>query len=324
MGDRTGGRALDDRLDLFVVPTYAPGQLGNARRTAELAAAHGFRPVIVCNSASASAALADDPRAMSVGANTGYGGAAALVAGTVEFETLVLCNDDLIFTDESMAGLRVALDGLRQVDGQGGRAAVLGFLPREHPGVVPLPDVRGVLAIVTGLAAVTRRRRERAAGRAADPVKAPVVSSAGVRRLADGLGFPFVCVAITRQAWDGLGGFDPRFPLYFEDTDLLTRARRAGIPVSVALGDCTHTRTSSGRTVLAHILPLMALGARNYLELHRGLPRAAAAALVTGGLAARTVCWLPLRPNRKSELRGILGAVSAVWRREPAPMPPWS
>ena len=92
----------------------------------------------------------------------------------------------------------------------------------------------------------------------------------------------------------------------------------------VAAGDCTHVRTSSGRTVLPYILPLMAVGARNYLQVHRGLSRAAAAVLVTGGLLARTVCWLPIRPDRRSEFRGILRAVAATWSRRPTPMPPWS
>ena len=186
---------------------------------------------------------------------------------------------------------------------------------------MPLPGVRGVLSLVTGLAAVTRPHRERVARRAARPSPA---GPDGARPLADGLGFPFICVAITHEAWDGLGGFDPRFPLYFEDTDFLTRAHRAGTSVRVALGDCTHVRTSSGRTVLPYILPLMSVGARNYLQLHCRLPRPAAAALVTGGLAVRTVCWLPLRPSRKSELRGILRAVAAIWSRGPTPMPPWS
>ncbi len=142
--------------------------------------------------------------------------------------------------------------------------------------------------------------------------------------LAEGLGFPFICVGITRKAWDTLGGFDARFPLYFEDTDLLTRAHQADIPVRVAVGDCTHVRTSTGRTVLPYILPLMAVGARNYLQFHHRMPRVAAAGLVTGGLAIRTVCWLPVRPDRRSELRGIVRAVAAVWSRRPSPMPPWS
>jgi GT2 family glycosyltransferase len=34
------------------------------------------------------------------------------------------------------------------------------------------------------------------------------------------------CLAIRREVWDELGGFDPRFPVNYNDTDLCLRARR--------------------------------------------------------------------------------------------------
>ena len=95
---------------------------------------------------------------MSTGANTGYGGAATLVAERVEFDTMVLCNDDLVFTDASMEALRTAVGAHRD------EAAIIGFLPRERPGIVPLPGAGGVVSVVSGLAGATRSRRERKAG----------------------------------------------------------------------------------------------------------------------------------------------------------------
>ncbi|MDQ3679170.1 MAG: hypothetical protein M3378_01225 [Actinomycetota bacterium] len=301
---------------MFVLPTYSVGQVENARRTAKLAADDGFAPVIVCNSASAAAALADHPSARSTGANTGYGGAATLVAESVEFEIMVLCNDDLHFTDAAMQALRVAIERLESDE-----PIIMGFLPRDRPRITPLPAARGVVALVSGLAGMTRRYGERLARRSytVDP------SLCGPQQLPDGLGFPFVCVAITREAWELLGGFDGRFPLYFEDVDLLTRAHRSGaVQVSVALGDCSHLHSASARTVLPYILPLMSVGARNYLQLHRRLPRPIAALLVTTGLLVRAMCWLPVRPDRRTEGRAILRALGAAWSTRPVPMPPWS
>ena len=194
--------STDFRRDVFVLPTYAAGQLGNARRTASLAADHGFRPVIVCNSAGASAALADEPWALSTGANTGYGGAAALVADSVEFDAIVLCNDDLVFTVASMKAFRTAVGDHRD------EAAIIGFLPGERPGIVPLPGAGGVVSVVSGLAGATRSRRERSAGGTA-----PGAGHAdGAQPLGDELGFPFVCVGITRKAWDALGRVRPPLP----------------------------------------------------------------------------------------------------------------
>ena len=306
------------RPDVFVVPTYAVGQVENVLRTTRLAASHGFSPVIVCNSAKTAELLAADPIARSVGDNMGYGGAAALVAPTVEFETMILCNDDLVFTDAAMGALRSAVGCLGH-DGD----AIMGFLPRDRPLIIRIPGVLGLIGLVSGLSAVSRRRLERQARRVCNIDRTTAGNDA--QPLPDGFGFPFVCIAFTRGAWDGLGGFDARFPLYFEDTDLLTRAHRSGtVQVSVALGDCTHLHSATARTVLPYIVPLMSVGARNYLQVHRRLPRTVAAILVTTALVIRAAFWVPVRPDRRTELQAVLLAVAAAWSPRHPRMPPWS
>jgi len=307
----------DLRPDVFVTPTYVVSQLGNARGMARLAARHGFKPVVVCNSNETAAALADNPFSLSVGKNTGYGGAANLVAGRLDFRTIVVCNDDLVFSDAAMGALHASVVRL----GLGGNAQIMGFLPEARPRIATMPGVPAVLGLVSGMSALTRRVAEHRAG-ALLPARA---ASAGddPALLRGDLGFPFVCVAVTRRAWDELGGFDPRFPLYFEDMDLLARARRAGVQVRVATGECTHASSASSRTAVPYIVPLMSVGARNYLQLHRRVPRVIASFLVSQALALRAMCWLPFRSHRVSELSAVLRAIGAVWSPEDAPMPPW-
>jgi GT2 family glycosyltransferase len=306
------------RTDLFVIPTYSGNQIGNAKEIARMAAESGFQPVIVCNGARAASALSGHPYALSSGENTGYGGAADLVAERMQFDTLVLCNDDMSFTSGAMRALRSAVNRLDLND----RASVMGFLPSRGTRVFPLPTVFGVIALVSGLSAITRRLGNR---HLRCSFSLPPVSPGGDdKQLPRGLAFPFVCVAITRKAWDALDGFDSRFPLYFEDMDVLARAHRSdAVGVSVAVGDCAHSLSSSTRTVLPYALPLMSIGARTYLQLHHEVSRVFACALVTAGLALRIVLWLPVRPNRKSELSGILRSMRAVWSLRDTAMPPW-
>jgi GT2 family glycosyltransferase len=44
------------------------------------------------------------------------------------------------------------------------------------------------------------------------------------------------CIAIRREVFDELGGFDPRFPINYNDVDLCLRARRAGYEVILEAG----------------------------------------------------------------------------------------
>jgi hypothetical protein len=308
---------VNERQDIFVIPVYTTGQLLNVRRTTDLAARQGFTPVVVCNSQATATALANDPLSMSIGRNTGYGGAANLVAERYDFDTILLCNDDLVFTEP---GMKLLHAGVTQLSLTGG-AAILGLLPKERTRITPIPTVPVTLALVSGFSTVTRRYAERRAVRnlqnvSLDPSHDPVL-------LGDGLAFPFVCVALTRKAWDQLGRFDDRFPLYFEDTDILARASKEAIPVHVALGECTHNSSSSSRTVVPYIVPLMAVGARNYLRLHRRVSSLMASCLVTVALVARALGWVPLRRDRLTELRAVARAIVAVWSSQSTAMPPW-
>lgn len=58
------------------------------------------------------------------------------------------------------------------------------------------------------------------------------------------------CFAIRRQLWEELGGFDPDYFMYYEETDLCWRARLSGYssmfsPASIALHDFSTNHTSS-------------------------------------------------------------------------------
>jgi N-acetylglucosaminyl-diphospho-decaprenol L-rhamnosyltransferase len=283
-----------------------------------MAAEQGFKPIIVCNAASTAAALSDNPFALSPGVNTGYGGAAALAANSVDFRTMVVCNDDMTFADGAMNALHSAATRLGTSD----QAAIMGYLPLRKPRIVPLPRVCEVVAQISGLSAITDRRK---AAHIRRQFQLPPLSQDGDDKLLpENLAFPFACVVITHGAWQQLGGFDARYPLYFEDMDLLARAHQnSSVHVSVALGDCVHSHSASTRTVLPYALPLMSLGANNYLQVHCRLPKAMSGVLITAGLVVRAVCCLPIRPDRVAHLQGIVRSIQPLWSSRPIPLPPW-
>jgi len=54
------------------------------------------------------------------------------------------------------------------------------------------------------------------------------------------------CMAIRRDVWDELGGFDPRFPVNYNDTDLCLRARKLGYRIILeADARLTHEESQS-------------------------------------------------------------------------------
>jgi GT2 family glycosyltransferase len=318
---RSSAETLDEstvvqRPKILIIPVYSLAQLDNAKHTATLGAERGFVPVIVCNSAKVALALANDAYSLSVGRNTGFGGAARVVAATHPFGALILCNDDLRFTEAGMSNLADSIANVSTDD-----AIVMGFLPQSDARISSLPNIFGVLTRVSGLSALHH-------GRQNAPVQsapADVRLSRAPRTLYGTDGFPFVCVVITRPAWDQLEGIDARFPLYFEDTDFLFRAHRSGIVrVCVACGECSHDHSATAREVLEYIVPLMCAGARNYLVFHCGLSRKAAGAVIAMALLVRIIVWAPLRPNRRMEVRAAMRALGSLATDRPTPMPPWN
>jgi N-acetylglucosaminyl-diphospho-decaprenol L-rhamnosyltransferase len=118
-----------------------------------------------------------------------------------------------------------------------------------------------------------RPREWRARSRPYDHAKAAWVSGA--------------ILLVSREEFIGLGGFDPRFFLYYEDRDLSRRYRDAGLPVRTT--DAIRGRHAAGSSsahngLRARPMAWSLLGWIQYLSIHEGereARRAARATLVT-------------------------------------------
>jgi N-acetylglucosaminyl-diphospho-decaprenol L-rhamnosyltransferase len=92
---------------------------------------------------------------------------------------------------------------------------------------------------------------------------------------------------VAREEFLGLGGFDPRYFLYYEDRDLSRRYRDAGLPVRIT--DAIRGRHAAGSSSAddgfrARPMAWSLLGWIQYVSIHEGerkARRAARAALVT-------------------------------------------
>jgi N-acetylglucosaminyl-diphospho-decaprenol L-rhamnosyltransferase len=166
------------------------------------------------------------------GRNLGYAGGVNLGVAASRAEVVLLMNPDVLV----LPGCAAAL-----LDEIGRGAAIAGprfFWDRGRRLVLPPAEVRtrraeiaALLARRGGHWAARARRAWRRHARRHWEAERPLASYA----LSGGL------LAIRRAAWDRVGPFDERYPLYFEETDWLARARRRGLPARyVPLAQAVH------------------------------------------------------------------------------------
>lgn len=143
--------------------------------------------------------------------NDGFGAAANAGARLTSGATFALMNPDIRFDDP---GVVAAMAAILAADERIGLVAPALRLPdgaiQDSARSVPTP-----------LNIVRRRWGDRRAGMVRPD------------RLADVPWVVAACVFVRRAAFEEVGGFDPRFFLYFEDVDLCVRLRAAGWRVVV-------------------------------------------------------------------------------------------
>jgi GT2 family glycosyltransferase len=260
----TPAPAARPAVSVIVVHYRTPELLGPALDAvaAQLGAlALRFEILVVDNSADAGRLEGDGVRVLEPGANLGYAGGAALGAESSNGEVLVVMNPDVLVAPHCLGRLLDALAAGAPVAGprffwDEGRRVVLP--PGERRDF--LSELLGAFAAGSPrLARVARRRWRGHAKRhwqATGPIESYELSGA--------------LLAIRRDAWQRVGPFDAGYPLYFEETDWLLRARRAGLrPLYVPAATALHRFDQSagaepGKT------EWYALSCRRFRERHHG------------------------------------------------------
>ncbi|MCC2334338.1 glycosyltransferase [Cellulomonas wangsupingiae] len=140
--------------------------------------------------------------------------------------------------------------GLREAAAHGAQAVLV-----LNPDLAVTPDAAlGLLATARERDALVAPRVDRPDGRpwftsGTLDERAGTTRAVGDRARVDWLSG--ACLAATTSTWSRLGGFDPRYFLYWEDVDLGRRATRAGVPLVVredvtAVHDVGGTQSTAG------------------------------------------------------------------------------
>jgi GT2 family glycosyltransferase len=121
-------------------------------------------------------------------------------------------------------------------------------------------------------------------------------------------------VVVHRDVWQALGGFDERFFMYGEDTDLSLRAHEAGYrPMITPAAEVVHTIGASSAPTNRRVMIMR--GKVTVFRLHWGRAGAALGrALLLGGVALRAGLGLgkqALGRERTTEQESWLG----TWQR---------
>ena len=282
--------------------------VANARRAAEALAANGLGPgegelIVVDNGSSDDTAealerLVPSARLVRARENLGYGRAANLGARSASGEILLFLNSDAELTPEALKALKATFLAHP-------RAGAVGAFLLDPDGA-PQRSADGVPTLASELLGKPLFRWIRpdlfpAVAAGASPVGVPTLVGA--------------CQALSREAFEAVGGFDERFFFFLEETDLCVRMKEKGWEVLVApAARVVHGQGKTARRSLPRARVEYDLSRYRFLRKHRGgaaaalfysgmLPRLALGALLNG-IGMILTLGLARRPKEKAVSQG--------------------
>lgn len=203
-----------------------------------------------------------DVRVIALDQNLGYGRACNLGVAESSGRMLVLANADVIALPGALQRLLDHLEQHRDV----AFAAPRGFLNRNKTFAVPNHHQFGRRTmLVDALRASSRTFARWHSFRLANS-RLKYWQSRGVT---DHHSLSGAFLTTRRATMSDLGGFDPDYPLYFEDTDLFRRCLLAGLRlVTIADSEIIHFGHRSSATVWGEAMHKLRLGRQTYVRKH--------------------------------------------------------
>lgn len=318
--------SVSPSLRAIVVTHNSAASLGACLRTLRPQVVHVGGELIVVDNGSEDESVAIARRhgviVIQAGGNLGFAAGCNLGAEGASADLIVVVNPDARLDDG-------CLDQLVEVHRRQARAGPIGGHARLEDGsydrraVMGGPRLRGALFFAVGMDAVFRGSRW------IDPEHGP-------RAMPDGEGGAVAVeavsgavMAVPRELWSRLHGFDERYYLYGEDVDLCLRAASIGWQPVMAMGaGYTHVGGmavdgSLNRRVLLHrgkvdlyrnhLAPRQSALAVRALQVG-ALVRGAAAVADGTALARRARPWMELYRARRSWRGGHVAGSAGEWQ----------
>ncbi|HUP49874.1 MAG TPA: glycosyltransferase [Thermoanaerobaculia bacterium] len=228
-------------ISLLVVNYRSAALAAEAIRSARAASSEPLQAVVVDNSGDEGEVARLRPHAdvvVASPANLGYAGGINLGRGQCRGETVIVSNPDVVFFPRAVDQLAAALASPRY--------AVAGpsfYWDDAQRWLFPPADEQ----TLPGRAGEVLASRLRWWGRMRDRRRfRRRLAFWSLRETTSVRAISGAVMAIRLRDFDAFGGFDPRFPLYFEEIDFLRRVARAGREIAyVPAARCRHLYNQS-------------------------------------------------------------------------------
>ncbi|MFO1076600.1 MAG: glycosyltransferase family 2 protein [Planctomycetota bacterium] len=213
--------------------------------------------------------------------NLGYARGMNLARSRASGRLLLVCNPDIVFGPDAIGEL------VRHFEASGDVGAVepAVFADEDFEVHMPVHIVPRPLDLVRlALGSISRRCNRRYSARRTRAAL-PVWLATGA---VEGSMVGGCCFLTSRAVVDRVGFFDPEYPLYYEDTDLSRRLRRAGLRVlRIATARIVHLYDQSARTNRAEAEARLLASRRRYFARWFGWRGRCTLAFTNAVLASR-------------------------------------
>ena len=288
---------------IVAVPSITPQRVSQNMALYTQIAELGGEVVIIGNSHEFENIKSTNPKVhiLTNGENNGFAGSINLVASwDDEWDWILLLNDDVLIDTKSLGKLQIALANLDTDK----------WIVNCDPGLPrSIPNIKDVFMNLSLFEAVKRKLPNRNS-----TSEKPVASTTPnlLEKMPTESYASFSITAISRGTWELIGSLDEEMPFCYEDADYTKRCFESKKVTSLRYTlEATHDASSSTKSNINRVLPVVVYSALKYLE-QGGVNKFAARSVSFAALLIRIpLITLNSAPKGK-HLQGIFESLKVI------------